>query len=78
MIVLKGHFDGKVIILDEPPPPTLLPQARVRVYFDDETDVQGETRSLFDEIAKLAVNDDNLPRDFSAQHDHYVRGTPRK
>jgi hypothetical protein len=30
------------------------------------------------EIEKLAVSIDDLPPDYSAQHDHYVKGTPRR
>ncbi len=30
-MTLHGHFDGKVIVLDEPPPPDWLPNLRVQI-----------------------------------------------
>ncbi len=32
---LKGHFDGKQIVLDEPPPPGLPLNARVTVHIEN-------------------------------------------
>lgn len=80
--ILKGHFDGKRIVLDEPPPPELTADTRVEVVFERHAashsgeDEHGET--VFDRIAKLAVEEDDLPEDYAEQHDHYVRGTPRR
>ncbi|MCC6359770.1 MAG: hypothetical protein IT450_13580 [Phycisphaerales bacterium] len=79
MTVLNGHFDGQRIVLDDPVPSTVRPQTPVRVLIEDEPVDGGDaTRSVLDAIADLAVDDPNLPTDFSEQHDHYVRGTPRK
>jgi len=69
-MVVQGHFDGQRIILDEPAPPGIPPNAPVVVSFGD-----GELRDLLDEIAALAVDDDLLT-DYSEQLDHYVKGTP--
>ena len=34
--------------------------------------------TVLDRIAKLAVSSDELPPDYAEQHEHYVKGTPRK
>lgn len=72
MTTLKGHFDGKQIILDEPVPPDLAPNTPVKIL------IETEQKSLFDRILDLAVTDDGLPPDFSEQHEHYVKGAPRR
>lgn len=71
-MVLKGYFDGKRILLDEPIPEGLPSNVHVRVTV--EPDVQ---KDPFDQIADLAVKG-GLPPDFSQQHEHYTKGTPRK
>ena len=73
MTIINGHFDGKKIVLDQPVPADIPADTPVRVIFE-----QSDVRNLFDEIAKLAVSTDDLPADFSEQHEHYVKGTPRK
>lgn len=81
MVVLNGHFDGQRIVLDDPPPPSLRPQTRVQVVIDEAEDspsLAEEARKLIRGIADVAVPVDELPPDYSAQHDHYVRGNPRK
>lgn len=72
MTTLNGHFDGKRVVLDEPIPPFVLPDTPVRVVFEGDS-----AESVLDRIAKLAGPSD-LPPDYSQQHDHYVKGTPRK
>ena len=72
-MVLKGHFDGTRVVLDEPVPPNIPPQTPVTVMFEHQ-----EREHVLARIAKLAVSDDGLPADYSQQHEHYVKGTPRK
>jgi len=76
MTVLTGHFDGERVVLDEPVPADIRADTPVRVVF--ESGDNGDARDLLAEIAKLAVPDDNLPSDYADQHEHYVKGTPRK
>ncbi len=73
MTIINGHFDGKRVELDEPPPPGVTADTPVRVIFDN-----GELRDLFAELGRLAVATDDLPPDYAAQHEHYVKGTPRR
>lgn len=75
---LKGHFDGKHVVLDEPPPPDLAPDTPVRVIVESEAPQPADERPLFDRLLELAADDDELPADFAEQHDHYVKGTPRR
>lgn len=72
MTILKGHFDGKQVVLDEPFPPSVTGPVRVRILIDD-----GTARGVLDEIARLA-RPAGLPRDYSQQHEHYVKGAPRR
>lgn len=72
MTVLNGHYDGRRVVLDEPVPVDIPAQTLVKVVFESR---QGE--HVLDRIARLAGPDD-LPSDYAAQHDHYVKGTPRK
>ena len=72
MRIVNGHYDGSRVVLDEPVPSGIAPDTPVTVFFGN-----GQTREVFAELAKLA-RPGGLPRDFSEQHDHYVKGTPRK
>jgi hypothetical protein len=72
MMTLNGHYDGKRVVLDDPVPADMPADTPVRVVFENNS---GD--GVLDRIAQLAGPSD-LPRDYSQQHDHYVKGTPRK
>jgi hypothetical protein len=72
MTIIKGHFDGQRVVLDEPVPADIHADTPVRVHFESEP-----RGSVLDRIAKLAGPSD-LPLDYSQQHDHYVKGTPQE
>jgi hypothetical protein len=72
MTIVNGHYDGRRVVLDEPVPADIRADTPVRVHFESES-----TGSVLDRIAELAGPSD-LPRDYSQQHDHYVKGTPSK
>jgi len=73
MEVLKGHFDGKQVVLDDPVPSDIAPDTPVKVIFERN---HGDT--VLDRLARLAGPGDGVPPDYAEQHDHYVKGTPRK
>ena len=73
MTIINGHYDGKRVVLDDPVPTDIPADTPVRVVFDN-----GEVRDLFAELGRLAVATDELPADYAAQHEHYVKGTPRR
>ncbi len=72
-MMLKGHFDGRNIILDEPMPVGVAANTPVRIVIEN-----GRQDSLFDKLLGLAVDDDGLPADYAEQHEHYVKGTPKR
>jgi len=73
MTIVNGHYDGKRVVLDEPVPSEIVADTPVQVIFDGNA-----ARGVLAELGRLAVATDELPPDFSEQHDHYVKGTPRK
>jgi hypothetical protein len=75
---IRGHYDGKVIVLDEPAPPTWSLNTPVLVAPCTPAPLQepGPSQALL-EIAAEAT-DLGLPADFSEQHDHYLYGTPKR
>jgi hypothetical protein len=79
MIDFSAHFDGKVIV---PEQDVDLPRDRsfvVHVETFAGTGPAGESspQSALQWLAENAV-DDELPSDLSAQHDHYLYGTPKR
>ncbi len=72
MVVLNGHFDGRQVVLDSPVPANIAANTPVQVIFDGASG-----SSALAEIAKLA-RPGGLPRDFARQHEHYVKGAPRR
>ncbi|MGD1073712.1 MAG: hypothetical protein ABSB15_26680 [Bryobacteraceae bacterium] len=79
MIDFNAHFDGKVIV---PEQTVDLPRDRsflvhVEAPRGANPQVTGSPQSALQWLAENAV-DDELPVDHSAQHDHYLYGTPRR
>ena len=70
MTILSGKFDGKNIVLDKPAV-NLAPGTEVQVLVPDKR------ISSLANIAALA-RPGNKPKDFAAQHEHYIKGTPKK
>jgi hypothetical protein len=84
-MTVRGHFDGKVVILDEAPPadwqpnmavevaaPASQPPAAGNLADDDDQPCQAFMKIL------ESARDMGLPEDFSEQHDHYRLGTPKR
>ncbi len=77
-MTINGRFDGQRVVLDEPVPTDIPPNTRVRVLFETNgAEKSGDAGAVLDSIARLAVDDD-LPADFAAQHEHYVKGAPKR
>ncbi len=77
MKTVTAHFDGKVIVPDEPldlPPNQPL---IVRIEPAGAPDINAGESSLI-WLAAHAVESDSLPADLSEQHDHYLYGCRRK
>jgi len=72
MTVLNAHFVGKQLVLDDPVPDNLPANARVRVVVEPPAE-----QSALDKIAAMA-RPLGLPRDFSLNYKHYVKGAPKR
>jgi hypothetical protein len=76
---IKAHFDGKVIVPDEP---VQLPKGKsLRVRIDvmpAAKKVIRKEKSVLDWIVENRIEDDSLPVDLSYQLDHYLYGTQKK
>jgi hypothetical protein len=79
MVAIKGHFDGKVIVPDEPL--NLAPNQRLVIHYETEpaaVPTGNDAASVLLWLAENAVDDPSLPADFSQEVDHYLYGTPKK
>lgn len=81
MVAVKGHFDGKVLVPDEPL--DLKPGQRLVMHIEAEKSEQTEASPMQpgDSLRFLienAIDDPSLPTDGAYQHDHYLYGTPKK
>lgn len=72
-MTVNAHFDGGVIIPDEP---LDLPQNQALIVRFELVDPRqpGESSAL-DWLAANAVEQDDLPTDLAANHDHYLYGS---
>jgi hypothetical protein len=70
-MTINGHFDGKVIVPDEPL--DLRPNQAVRIQIEPI-----EEPSALAWIVANALDDDSLPVDLAGEHDHYLYGHPKK
>jgi hypothetical protein len=69
---LTAHFDGQNIVPDEP---VQLPIGqRLRVHVE----LVGPLPPRFAGLLHFASDLPDAPQDLSAQHDHYLYGTPKR
>ena len=77
MIAINAHYDGKVIVPDEPL--DLLPNqaliVRIEAKSVDESPAHESALAWF---AANANESTDIPRDLSHQHDHYLYGVPKR
>jgi hypothetical protein len=73
-MTVHAHFDGKVLIPDEPL--DLLPNQAVIVQIEP---LEGDAeQSALAWIAANAADSEALPEDLAEEHDHYLYGRPKK
>ncbi len=72
MTIVNGHYDGKRVVLDEPVPTDIPADTLVQIVFDG-----ADAKGALEEIARLA-RPGGKPPDYSQQHEHYVKSTPRR
>lgn len=73
MITVNAHFDGKVIVLDEPVGLRL--NQPLRLSIEEVGTPQTGQESALEWLAANAIEDDRLPPDLAERHDHYLYGT---
>ncbi len=77
MVAIKGHFDGKVFVPDEPVDlPRHLPLV-LHVEVSAEAVSQPTDISLWSVLQKH-VGSVSAPPDWAGEHDHYLYGTPKR
>lgn len=69
---LAAHYDGRVIVPDEPVELPVGQRLRIRV------DVDEPAPARFADLLRFASDLPDAPSDLSAQHDHYLYGTPKR
>jgi hypothetical protein len=77
MIAINAHYDGKVIVPDEPV--DLIPNQALIVRI--ETKSLNEPPIPESALAWLVANasdSTDVPSDLSHQHDHYLYGVPKR
>ncbi len=68
---IAAHFDGKVIIPDEP---VQLPVGQMlRLHLE-----LAEPPPPFADLLRFAADLPDAPSDLAAQHDHYLYGSPKR
>jgi hypothetical protein len=75
MTAIKAHFDGKVLVPDEPV--DLPVNQPLEVYARPLETSRPPLMELADALS-LFPPPENSPTDGAAQHDHYLYGTPKR
>ena len=75
-MTVNAHFDGKVIVPDEPL--DLPANQALIVQIERVGALKPADESALAWIAANAVDSDALPTDLADQHDHYLYGRPKK
>jgi hypothetical protein len=69
---ISAHFDGKVIVPDEP---VQLPVGQPLVV---RLELAKPREEPFADFLNFAADLPDAPSDLAAQHDHYLYGTPKR
>ena len=69
---ISAHFDGKVLVPDEP---VQLPVGQtLRVHLE----IPEVNAPRFADLLQFAADLPDAPADLASQHDHYLYGSPKK
>lgn len=69
---IAAHFDGKVIVPDEPVQLPVGQPLRVQLELVPETPA-----ARFADFLRFAADLQDAPPDLASQHDHYLYGSPK-
>src|SRR5687767_10432501 len=76
MVVIRGHFDGQVLVPDEP---VDLPQNQPLVLHIGLVDpVPAQEPSGIVSVLQKYAGALEAPSDWASEHDHYIHGTPKR
>lgn len=75
-MVYRGHIKNGRVELDEAAELPEGAEVQVSLRADGEVDAGGPT--LYDSLKPFVGAVDDLPEDFSINHDHYLYGTPKR
>ena len=75
MTTILAHFDGHVLVPEEP---VNLPQGRTLRIQVEESDGPLPGLAALADWAESLPHDPHSPTDGAAQHDHYLYGTPKR
>ncbi|MDY0170412.1 MAG: hypothetical protein RBS80_27965, partial [Thermoguttaceae bacterium] len=70
---IAAHFDGRVIVPDEPVQLRAGQPLRVQLQLVPEP-----SAAPFAELLRFAADLPDAPTDLSEQHDHYLYGSPKR
>ena len=70
--VFSAHYDGHVIVPDQPVSLPIGQKLQLRV------ETPAENSGQFANLAEFAADLPDSPGDLSTQHDHYLYGTPNR
>jgi hypothetical protein len=77
MTTLKAHFDGKVLVPEEPV--DLPVDCTLQVHVETTQPSRKSKKRPLSDLVELAKKfPAHGPADGAAQHDHYLYGTPKK
>jgi hypothetical protein len=77
MVAIKGHFDGKVFVPDEP---VDLPRGQAVVLHVQRAPASADRangQTLLDALSPF-IGSVSMPPDWSVEHDHYLYGSPKR
>jgi hypothetical protein len=77
MVAIRGHFDGKVFVPDEPVDLPRGQEVLLHIY-PNESQGPAPTEHFLEWVVKNLVAKTDLPNDGAEQHDHYLYGTPKR
>jgi hypothetical protein len=77
-MTIRARFDGRVFVPEGPVDLPVGAMVEVPVTLAETPSSEIAPLAKLAEIAKMFPEDDALPTDLAAQHDHYLYGTPKR
>jgi hypothetical protein len=78
MTVIRAHFDGKVLVPDEPVDLPVDRPLEVHVHPIEPIPAPKKALMKLVELARQFPAGPGMPTDSAAQHDHYLYGLPKR